>query len=149
MDAVWWNFGEDETKLRFQEIFTFSINSRREMRRHSGRMTIWESTWKLLVSFWMHFGMTCAYWLEGEKHRKNFQFFISFGSKIKEQILNSKLQGYFAAPERPPWRQDGPVCELGRVWGSFGRPLGLILAPSWSQDGAKLANLAPRCVQDG
>ena len=39
------------------------------------------------------------------------------------------------------------------IWNAFGAPfgwlLGRILAPRLGQNGAKLANLAPRCAQDG
>ena len=83
------------------------------------------------------------------KTQKKLLVFHFVRFKNERQILKFEAPGLLCSSWATPWRQDGPGCELGRVWGAFGRPLGLILAPSWSQDGAKLTILAPRCVQDG
>ena len=63
------------------------------------------------------------------------------------------LQGWFGVPGRPFWRQDGPRCELDRIWGSIWRRLGAHLvakmaqvAQKWRQDDAMLANLEPKMV---
>ena len=61
------------------------------------------------------------------------------------------VQGWFGGPGRPLWRQDGPRCELDRIWGSIWRRLEAHLVakmaqvgPKWRQDGAMLANLDPK-----
>ena len=51
-----------------------------------------------------------------------------FGGSGARPAKNIEKRTFQAASWRPSGRQD---------------------APSWSQDGAKLANLAPRCAQDG
>ena len=35
----------------------------------------------------------------------------------KRNSLNLDVQGWFVGPGRPFWRQDGPRCELDRIWG--------------------------------
>ena len=76
---------------------------------------------------------------------------------MSENPLNLDLQGWFGGPRRPLWRQDGPRCELDRIWGSIWRhlwrPLGAHLvakmaqvAQKWRQDAAMLANLESKMV---
>ena len=69
-----------------------------------------------------------------------------------------ELQGWFGAPGRPSWRQDGPRCDLGRVWDSIWRSVGAHLGakmgqvrlkmalscPTWRQDVPKMSNLEPK-----
>ena len=50
---------------------------------------------------------------------------------------------------RPPGAKMTQDASWEASWASFGGLVGRILQPSWRQDGAKLANLVPRCAQDG
>ena len=74
-------------------------------------------------------------------------------SEMSENPSNVNLQGWFGGLGRPLWRQDGPRCELDRIWGSIWRPLDAHLVAKmaqvglkWRQDGAMLANLEPKMV---
>ena len=72
------------------------------------------------------------------------------GSDMGSNPWKFELQG-----GRPSWRQDGPRCDLGRVWDStwrsvvphLGAKMGQVRAkmalscPSWHQDGPKMAIL--------
>ena len=59
-----------------------------------------------------------------------------------------ELQGWFGAPGRPSWRQDGPRCDLGRIWGSSWMPVGAHLGAKMGQVGAKMAPCWPTWRQD-
>ena len=85
--------------------------------------------------------------MDMESQRKCIQNHIQIGRKF-EKI---ELRGCLGALWGPSWRQDGPRCELDRIWGSIWRPLGIHLVAKmvqvgakWRQDGAMLANLDPK-----
>ena len=71
-----------------------------------------------------------------------FKFWCKIDSKMSENLPNLDLQGWFGGPGRLLWRQDGPRCELDRIWGWIWRPLGAHLVARWpklGQNGAKMA----------
>ena len=85
--------------------------------------------------------------MEMEKQRKCIQNRIQNGRKFDKIDRRGCLGGLWG----PSWRQDGPRCELDRIWGSIWRPLGIHLVAkmvqvgaTWRQDGAMLANLDPK-----
>ena len=85
--------------------------------------------------------------MEMEKQRKCIQNRIQNGRKFDKIDRRGCLGGLWG----PSWRQDGPRCELDRIWGSIWRPLGIHLVAKmvqvgakWRQDGAMLANLDPK-----
>ena len=51
MEAVWWNFGEAESKLRptWSQVATKMGYDRAKLGVYGARMTISESTWQLVV----------------------------------------------------------------------------------------------------
>ena len=83
--------------------------------------------------------------MEMEKQRKCIQHRIPNGRKFDKIDRRGCLGGLWG----PSWRQDGPRCDLERIWGSIWMAIGAHLGAKMGQDGAKLANLAPRCAQDG
>ena len=64
------------------------------------------------------------------------------GSKMGSNPWKFELQGWLGAPGRPSWRQDGPRCDLGRVWDSIWRSVGAHL-------GAKIGQVRAKMGQDG
>ena len=70
-------------------------------------------------------------------------------SKLRSNPRKFELQGWFGAPGRPSWRQDGPRCDLGRVWGSTWRSVGAHLGAKMGQVAAKMALSCPTWRQDG
>ena len=75
------------------------------------------------------------------------------GSKMESKLGSNpwkfELQGWFGAPGRPSWRQDGPRCDFGRVWGSIWRSVGAHLGAKMGQVAAKMALSCPTWRQDG
>ena len=69
--------------------------------------------------------------------------------RIIEKSVKFQAPGRLCSSWVNPWRQDSPRCELGRIWDSTWVPIVAHLGAKMGQDGAKLANLAPRCAQDG
>ena len=72
--------------------------------------------------------------------------------KWKQNLEKCRSRGGSEALGEPP----GAKMPQGADWDALGAPFGglweHILAPRWAkmgQDGAKLANFAPRCGQDG
>ena len=62
---------------------------------------------------------------------------IRVDSEMQKNPSNLDLQGWFGGPGRPLWRQDGPRCELDRIWGSIWRRLGVHLVAKMAQVGPK------------
>ena len=63
--------------------------------------------------------------------------------------MEDRAPGGFGAPGRPSWRQDGPRCDLGRVWDSIWRSVGAHLGAKMGQVRAKMALSCPTWRQDG
>ena len=70
-----------------------------------------------------------------------FEKSLKFGSRFKEKLWSGAL----GRPLGAKMAQDAGWETSGSPFGGL---VGRILQPSWGQDGAKLANLVPRCAQD-
>ena len=85
--------------------------------------------------------------------RKMMKICSKMGSKMESKLGSNpwkfELQGWFGAPGRPSWRQDGPRCDFGRVWGSIWRSVGAHLGAKMGQVAAKMALSCPTWRQDG
>ena len=84
-----------------------------------------------------------------EKLMQDEENIIEHGSKMGSNPWKFELQGWFGAPGRPSWRQDGPRCDLGRVWDSIWRSVGAHLGAKMGQVRAKMALSCPTWRQDG
>ena len=71
------------------------------------------------------------------------------GSKMGSNPWKFELQGWFGAPGRPSWRQDGQRCDLGCVWDSIWRSVGAHLGAKMGQVRAEMALSCPTWRQDG
>ena len=71
-----------------------------------------------------------------------------FGSKIKEKSMKFEALGRLCSIWVNPWRQDGPRCSLGRVWGCIRSSIGAYLGAKMGQVGAKMALCWPTWRQD-
>ena len=85
--------------------------------------------------------------MEMEKQRKCIQNRIQNGRTLDKIDLRGCLGGLWG----PSGRQDGPRCELDRIWGSISKPLGVDIIAKMAevgartrQDGTMLANMDPK-----
>ena len=61
-------------------------------------------------------------------------------SKIVSKSVENRIKSSFGVVLEhfgPSWRQDGPRCELDRIWGSIWRRLGAHLVAKMAQVGPK------------
>ena len=68
--------------------------------------------------------------------------------KLEDASLKIEVPGALLSSWATSWRQDGPRCDLGRIWGSIWMPVGAHLGAKMGQVGAKMALSGPTRSQD-